>query len=414
MHDLKLDASAESAAPFALGVNYWPRHKAMYWWSRFEVQEVREEFALIRDLGMRFVRIFLLWDDFQPQPDHVSETCLDALEAVCDIAAEYGLGLNVTFFTGHMSGPNWAPSWLLAGEPAPGARQLVSGGRVVSCGYDNPFTHPLAVDAAELQVRRVVERLKGHRGVAIYNLGNEPDLFAKPPSAEQGRAWVARMRRAIAEIDAEKPVTIGLHMESLRSDNGFRVDQAFAETDFGVMHVYPMYTAWARHPLDEDVVAYCCAVTQELAKKPVLMEECGGCTAPSGPSTTWEWSAYGRPRKQFMAEEQDFAEYTGRLLERLWEQGALGMYLWCFADYATNLWDRPPCDESRHERHFGLVRSDGTLKPHAKVISRFAAEARRVRPAPASYQLALGADEYYESPERHLIEGYSRYLRARR
>jgi len=28
--------------PFTVGVNYWPRHKAMYWWSRFDAGEVRD------------------------------------------------------------------------------------------------------------------------------------------------------------------------------------------------------------------------------------------------------------------------------------------------------------------------------------------------------------------------------------
>jgi endo-1,4-beta-mannosidase len=55
--------------PFVLGVNYWPRRKAMYWWSAFDAGEVRDEFALIRALGLSLVRIFLLWDDFQPAPD---------------------------------------------------------------------------------------------------------------------------------------------------------------------------------------------------------------------------------------------------------------------------------------------------------------------------------------------------------
>ena len=57
--------------PFILGVNYWPRRKAMYWWSSFDAQEVRDEFGQIAALGLRIVRIFLLWDDFQPAPDVV-------------------------------------------------------------------------------------------------------------------------------------------------------------------------------------------------------------------------------------------------------------------------------------------------------------------------------------------------------
>ena len=30
---------------FTLGVNYWPRRKAMYWWTDFDAGEVREEFS---------------------------------------------------------------------------------------------------------------------------------------------------------------------------------------------------------------------------------------------------------------------------------------------------------------------------------------------------------------------------------
>ena len=116
---------------FVLGVNYWPRRSAMGWWSRFDAGEVDEDFALVGELGMDVVRVFLLWDDWQPTPDTVSRTCLGHLERVADMAERHGLGLDVTFFTGHMSGPNWAPRWLLdeaASAPSPSVRQVVSGG----------------------------------------------------------------------------------------------------------------------------------------------------------------------------------------------------------------------------------------------------------------------------------------------
>ncbi|MDP3184179.1 MAG: hypothetical protein Q8M58_02785, partial [Anaerolineales bacterium] len=104
------------SSPFMLGVNYWPRRKAMYWWSDFDAGEVREEFSLIKEIGLNVVRLFLLWDDFQPEPDVVSKSALANLITAADIAAENNLGLDVTFFTGHMSGPNWAPRWLLGGD----------------------------------------------------------------------------------------------------------------------------------------------------------------------------------------------------------------------------------------------------------------------------------------------------------
>ncbi|HEY6634265.1 MAG TPA: hypothetical protein VI141_01480, partial [Acidimicrobiia bacterium] len=107
--------------PFLTGVNYWPRRKAMYWWSDFDPVEVADEFDVIAALGMDVVRIFLLWDDFQPSPDEVDPAALRHLVEVCDIAAARRLGLDVTFFTGHMSGPNWAPRWLLDHDSAQNA-----------------------------------------------------------------------------------------------------------------------------------------------------------------------------------------------------------------------------------------------------------------------------------------------------
>jgi endo-1,4-beta-mannosidase len=119
------------AQPFVLGVNYWPRRKAMYWWSDFDPGEVREDLDRIHDLGLKLVRIFLLWEDWQPAPDSVNPQALDNLGRVCDAAAERGLQLDVTFFTGHMSGPSWAPGWMLRSDlPVfPWVRPVVRGGK---------------------------------------------------------------------------------------------------------------------------------------------------------------------------------------------------------------------------------------------------------------------------------------------
>jgi hypothetical protein len=250
-----------SLEPFILGVNYWPRRKAMYWWSDFDPGEIRDEFDVIRDLGLRLVRIFLLWEDFQPAPASVNPQALDHLGHVCDIALERELQLDVTFFTGHMSGPSWVPGWMLrSGLPVPPrVRQVVSGGRAVDRGYVNPFTDPIALVASELLLRTVVTRFKDHPAVGLWNLGNEPDLFAWPPTAIEGRAWVARMTTLIRGIDPRHPVACGLHMANLVQDNGLRVNDVFAEVDTAVMHGYPMYADWAIGPLDPDFVPFLCA-----------------------------------------------------------------------------------------------------------------------------------------------------------
>jgi endo-1,4-beta-mannosidase len=397
--------------PFVLGVNYWPRRKAMYWWPHFDAGEVREEFALIRELGLKLVRIFLLWDDFQPAPDTVSRERLKDLATVCDIAADNQLSLDVTFFTGHMSGPNWAPRWLL--DPAASSRlQVVSAGRVVGGGYRNPFTDAVALRAEDLLLDTVVGALRDHPAVGMWNLGNEPDLFAVPESSAAGRAWVRDRVARIRAIDPQRPITCGLHAASLHADNGLRVDQVYAETDVAVMHAYPMYLPWARGPLDPDLVPFTCALVTALSGKPTLMEEFGGCTAPRGePSQEWAWTAYGRPRTQFMASEEDLAAHIAEVLPRLVDVGATGALLWCFADYTPDLWDRPPCDEARHERHFGLVRPDGSLKPHAQVVRAFAAtNPRALSDPPRRVANPPSADEFYADPMRHLARCYEEFV----
>lgn len=383
----------------------------MYWWSNFDAGEVREEFALIRELGLSMVRLFLLWDDFQPSPDSVSSACLDHLTQVCDAASANNLSLDLTFFTGHMSGPNWSPRWLLQGPPHPWVRQLVSGGQIVSSGYRNPYTDPLALDAERLLLQTVVGALKDHPAIGMWNLGNEPDLFARPPNAETGRVWVRQMVTAIRELDSSHPITCGLHTDNLLQDNGLRADHVFGETDVAVMHAYPMYSAVARQPLDPDYVPFTCALTTALCGKPTLMQEFGGCTAPPGqPSFIWEWTGYGQPIKQFMASEEDLAAYLEAVLPKLVEVGATGALTWCFADYVPELWDKPPCSESRHERFFGLVRPDGSLKPHAAALQKFAATKPTVKPANKRVDLGMTADEYYCAPTENLRRLYTQFV----
>jgi endo-1,4-beta-mannosidase len=366
---------------------------------------------------MDVVRLFLLWDDFQPEPTSVSHEAVDNLVKVANAASDLGLGLDVTFFTGHMSGPNWSPRWLLGGDLPPKVHQhwlrdVVSAGKKTDQGYRNMFHDEIAVNAERLLLKTVVTTLKDHPGIWMWNLGNEPDLFAWPNSSDDGAEWVREMVGLIKSIDPKHPVTIGLHGDGIHRDNGLRIDKVFAHTDVAVMHSYPMYTPWARQPLDPDFVPFTCALTAALGGKPVLMEEFGGCTAlPGQPTYNMKWTeTNGREREQFMASEEDFAEYIALVLPKLQHSGATGAMLWCYADYVPELWDLPPCQNAQHERFFGLVRPDGSLKPHAKVIQDFAKTNPVVQPIPDYAKLNVNADEFYADPLSHLVELYSEYL----
>lgn len=396
---------------FVLGVNYWPRREAVAFWRQFDAGEVRDDFALCADLGLTVVRLFLLWDDWQPRPDVVSRECLRSFEKVCDIAAGNGLGLDVTFFTGHMSGPNWPTRWLLDPRAPLSERPAALGSEFVDSGYRNPYVDRVALSAETKLLQTVVGAFRQHPAVWMWNLGNEPDIFARPPDHLSGQQWVKRMTETIRAVDESHPVTCGLHIDSLVADNGLWINEVFGETDVAVMHGYPMYASWARQPLDPEFVPFTCALTSALCGRPTLAEEWGGCTAPRGSeSVTWEWDLCGKPHRQFMASEEALAEYVAQVLPRLQAVGSPGALLWCFADYDPSLYDRPFCNEWRHERHFGLVRPDGSLKPHAAELRRFALTHPQAEPASRVVTLDVTPEAYYQKPLENARRLYHEFL----
>jgi len=408
---------AKVGDPFLLGVNYWPRQKAMYWWRDFDAGEVRDEFAMIRGIGLTHVRFFLLWESFQPRVDHIDSVAIGNLRTVCDIAQEVGLRLQPTFFTGHMSGPNWAPNWLLSHvRRQPSNRQIVSlsDPRGSDRAIYNLYTEPFVIEAEDRLLRAVCGELKDHPAIWAWSLGNEPDLFCRPPSAFAGRQWIADRAATIKSVDRVHPVLIGLHLASLDEDVGLRVDHIAQVTDISVMHGYSIYHSLARTPLDPDFVPFTCALTTALAQRPVLYEEFGVNTGwPDGPSR-WEhvrqWD--GSTRKIYFASEEDAAKYYAAVLPRLARVGALGAFCWCFGDYDSCVWDRPPCDWQPHERFFGLVRADGSIKPMGRAVADFAMSEPRIKAAENLVQLDGNVDEFYYECGDQSRELYRRFCNS--
>jgi len=101
------------AAPerFRLGVNYWPSETGMDWLASYDPAIIRRDFTRIAAAGMDIVRIFLRWEDLQPDPTGIDATALAAVVDTADAATDAGVELIVTLFTGDMSGVNWIPPW---------------------------------------------------------------------------------------------------------------------------------------------------------------------------------------------------------------------------------------------------------------------------------------------------------------
>lgn len=394
-------AIAEAARSFELGINYWPRRRAMYMWREHDLAEVHDEMARIADLGCDTVRVFVLMEDFLPQPDTVAPHCVDRLVGVARAASEAGLSIVPTLIVVNMSGRMWWPAWMLdpRGRPA------------------DLFSDPCVLRSQVLLVETCARALAGDASLRAFDIANEIDGAMRPASREAGRDWVALLAGTIRSAAPGTPVRIGAHLPSLTTRNHLRIDDLAGILDEDVMHAYPIYSEAARSFLDPELVPFSCALTAGLAatgRRP-SMQEFGLCTAAPGVTGhTFIDDFLGQARTQYLASEDEAALYYDAVLQRLVEAGAAGACAWCYADYDPRLFTRPPLDAAVRERTFGLVRSDGTEKPAAEVFREFRRRRDRgeLGRAEVASVLDVSADSYYTEPALHFTRLYAHWLSA--
>jgi endo-1,4-beta-mannosidase len=384
-----------SVPDFLMGINYWPQRSAMYMWERFDLGEIREDFARIAEWKLRVVRFFLRWDTFQPEPDAMDPQALQRLDAFMQAIADAGLLAMPTLFCGHMSGVNWLPAWTLDAKTPAGRFRTISGGKERSTGIGDFYTDPGLLRAQSFQAQALGARLRDHPALFAWDLGNEFSNLREPATPQAAAAWSERLSTILDET-AGVSVTGGIHGEDITRDRHIRPSSIAAPWAFATMHGYSVYSSFAHGRLDANVAPFLCAITQACTAKPVLFSEFGNPTCP--PNTT-------TPIGEFAClTEAEMASYANGVLLGLLRQGAIGGFWWCYGDYAKALADQPPFDRAPHELTFGLVRADGTPKPVVDALAQFAREGHQTvePPAPivdeASYYAALpaGLDAIYE------------------
>jgi endo-1,4-beta-mannosidase len=388
---------------FELGVNYWPRRSAMYMWRELDIGEVRDEMAQIASVGFDVVRLFTLAQDFLPQPLTVAADMVARLVEVVRAAKDAGLRVVPTLVVINMSGKFWWPTWMLDAQGLPA----------------DLFSDPTILRSQSLLVETCARALSGDDAIRAFDLANEIDDAQRPLTRDAGWLWASLLANTVRRVAPGTPIQIGAHLPSLTTENYMRVDDIGEVADEDLMHAYPLYCDVARSFLDPELVPFSCALTAGLAgrgRRP-LMQEFGLCTAPPGaPGQTITDDFLGRPLRQYLASEEEAAAYYDAVLQGLVSTGAAGAYAWCYGDYDSRLFDRPPLATAVRERTFGLVRSDGSEKPAAAVFRNF----RKRRDAGARSGSEVGAavprvldvtaDEYYRAPGANFERLYAAWL----
>ena len=168
--------------PFILGVNYWPQRKAMFMWREFDKAVMDQDVAIISGLGLSCIRIYLLWEDFQPTPKTVPAVMLERLVELLEMAEEKNIKVVVTLFTGHICGLNWLPPWMLLASADPNQSPVFSLGKVRFNRIKSPYAEPDIMESQIYFLGELANAVSGHPALLSWDLGNEPSRWS--PSAD--------------------------------------------------------------------------------------------------------------------------------------------------------------------------------------------------------------------------------------
>lgn len=356
---------------FLLGVNYWPRNHGVQMWEDWHPEEIKTEFQQLADLGAQMVRIFLLWRDFQPQADVINLESLAKLDQLIETAKGVGLQVVPTLFTGHMSGENWDVPWR--------ANRSI-------------YSDPTMLRAEALLARTLAQRYRGESGIAFWDIANEPDFFQSLDHKDADWLWVNVIVKELRLNDPTHPVTLGLHLGSLESDNGFHPGEYADLIDFPSMHAYALYSSSTPDYADSLRSTYLVPMANRLTEgetgKLTLFEEFGATS--------------------HMISPQRMARYYSAVLYSLLGIESLGAFPWCYSDFTVA--DRSPYNTTSYEAAFGLVDANGKIKPAGESFARFAkavAALESVIPwhslqrAPSDAAIII-PQEYYHNPDESI------------
>lgn len=356
---------------FIIGCNYWASHAGTNMWHDWDEDAIERDLALLEQHGMRYLRVFPLWPDFQPLRMHymvegqekelrlgeeplphteagqagVDEVMVERFRIFCDKARAHGLRLIVGLITGWMSGRWFVP------EPF----------RTV-----NVLTDARAIKWQIKLVRYMVRTFRSHEAIVAWDLGNECNCLGKCPDADAAYLWTSAITMAIRSEDTARPVVSGMH--GTFPEAPFRPKDLGEILDVLCTHPYPLFTPHCMtDPITENKsVLHATAETvlyRGLSGKPAFAEEVGTL----GP---------------MIASLDNAAAYINTALHLLWAHDGLGLLWWC--GFEQSHLTHTPYDWNAVERELGLFDKDYRPKPVLHALEAFArmTEAEDFRPLP--------------------------------
>lgn len=290
------------------GINYYPQGKpwaAM--WEYWDGQQIARELRLARDeLGINVVRILIPfgWADWDKSVDDYQ---LDQLRQLLSIAGELELRLILTLFD-----------------------------------FSDEFeVHPSkSWNRQQRYLRTIISNFAHDERILAWDLHNEPDHYNtwKRGGAQQVLEWLGAVADEIRALDQNHLITVGMGQYDNLWQPGPDGRRVIDYSDLVSVHIYN--AADTARQLDE---------LRSHTSKPILLEEFGW---PSGPACAVAGFDESSQREIF------------RVMLEAAQGRTVGTVAWTLRDYDPG----PSMRWDSHQEHYGLYRSDGSLKPAAELF----------------------------------------------
>ncbi len=320
-------------------------------WRNWDESVVEKDLKQLKDAGVDSLRVFPLWEDFQPlyreqaqnrfefsingkpldsSPEGragVDPVMIDRFERLIKLASQYGFKVLVCLINGWMSGKLFYP---------PAFVNL------------NVITDKTAIKWQIRFVKYMVGRFKKYDCISAWETGNESNVMSWAGDAVSGRddyfVWLSTLVTSIKSVDPNRPVIAGMH--------GLEMSGHISPAEVGeicdVMTVHP-YAGFVPHCFTDTIdsmktrlhpVAES-ALYSDLSGKPCLCEEIG----------TFGYA---------LGSDEMTSQFIKVNANSLWANGSTGIVWWCSHD--QNEFAFFPYEWNGLERELGLFKMDGTKK----------------------------------------------------
>jgi endo-1,4-beta-mannosidase len=337
-------------ANFLLGVNYWDSVSGTDMWKNWSEEVVYNDLKALSENGVRHLRVFPNWRDFQPVKklygwsntfreyafgdnedylpygaDGVDPVMIERFKTFAKIADSFNMTLTVSILTGWMSGRMFAP-------PAFDGRNLI--------------TDPEVRVWTNRYVKAIVTAFKDIKNVVMWDVGNECNCLQMLSNRYEAYSWMAFMVNTIKSIDNTRPVASGMHGLSV-NDGIWNITDQGELADLLTTHPYPSPTVLAdREPYNSLRTSIIPTLQSEyysaIGKKPCMIQEQG----------TFSTTIGNNQMSGDFLRVNVLSAYANNLKGYLW---------WCGMEHLDL--QKAPYGWSMIERELGLLFKDRTPKP---------------------------------------------------